>query len=105
MNEKIKVLENDRNQHTDDFYLKFKERLDQTHSFPSEYIFKYIVPAEQSVIAKLYSIFNSANASISTRDSKNGKYTSLTIKAFVNDADDVVIYYRQAAVIDGIVML
>lgn len=105
MNEKIKVLENDRNQQTDDFYLKFKERLEQTHSFPSEYIFKCIVPSEQSTIAKLHSIFSSANPSVSTRDSKNGKYTSMTIKVRVNDANDVVIYYRQAAVIDGIVML
>lgn len=105
MNENIKVLKHDRSQHTDDFYLKFKERLEQTHSFPSDYIFKYIVPAEQSIIAKLHSIFSRANPSISSRDSKNGKYTSVTIKVTVNDADDVVIYYRQAAVIDGIVML
>lgn len=105
MDEKIKILENNRNQHSDDFYLKFKERLEQTHSFPSDYIFKYIVPAEQSKIAKLHSIFSSANPSFSSRDSKNGKYTSFTIKVSVNDADDVVIYYRQAASIDGIVML
>ncbi len=105
MDEKIKILENNRNQHSDDFYLKFKERLEQTHSFPSDYIFKYIVPAEQSKIAKLHSIFGSANPSFSSRDSKNGKYTSFTIKVSVNDADDVVIYYRQAASIDGIVML
>lgn len=105
MNENIKVLASDRNQHTDDFYRKFKERLEQTHSFPSDYIFKYIVPAEQSIIAKVHSIFSSANPAISTRDSKNGKYTSITIKVAVNDADDIVIYYRQTAVIDGIVML
>ncbi|MBD8387254.1 DUF493 domain-containing protein [Dysgonomonas sp. BGC7] len=105
MNDKIKVLENDRNQHTDDFYLRFKQRLEETHSFPSDYMFKYIVPAEQSIIAKLHSIFSSANPSISSRDSKNGKYTSVTVKVPVNDADDIVIYYRQAAAIEGIVML
>lgn len=101
----MKVFENDRNQHTDDFYQKFKERLEQTHSFPTHYMFKYIIPAEQSIIAKLHAIFSSADPSISIRDSKNGKYTSITIKVHVNDADDVVIYYRQAAAIDGIVML
>lgn len=105
MNEKIKVLEKDRNQQTDDFFLTFKERLEQTHSFPSDYIFKCIVPAEQSIIAKIHSIFSSANPSVSTRDSKNGKYTSITIKVPVNDANDVVIYYRQAAAIDGIMLL
>lgn len=105
MDEKLKILQNDRSQHADDFYLKFKERLEQTHSFPTDYIFKYIVPAEQSIIAKLHSIFSSANPSISTRDSKNGKYISITIKVPVSDANDVVIYYRQAAEIEGIVML
>ncbi|WP_085536774.1 DUF493 domain-containing protein [Massilibacteroides vaginae] len=105
MNEKIKVLEKDRNQHKDDFYLKFKERLEQTHSFPLDYMFKCIVPAEQNIIAQLHAIFSSANPVISTRDSKNGKYTSVTIKVAVNDADDVVIYYRQAATIEGIMML
>lgn len=105
MEENFKVFEGDRNQNTDEFYLKFKERLEETHSFPSEYVFKYIVPAEQCIIAKLHAIFSSANPSISTRDSRNGKYTSVTIKVAVNDANDVIIYYRQAAAIERIVML
>lgn len=105
MNEKMKIIENNKDQNIDDFYSKFKERLEEIHSFPSTYMFKYIVPAEQSIIAKLHSIFSSANPSISSRDSKNGKYTSITIKVEVNDANDVVIYYRQAAAIEGIVML
>lgn len=105
MNSKIEILENNKNQNIDDFYLKFKEKLEETHSFPSVYIFKYIVPAEQSAIARLHSIFENSGGSISTRDSKNGKYTCMTIKVPVNDADDVVIYYRQAAAIEGIMML
>ncbi len=105
MNTKYEILENDKNLHIDDFYLRFKEKLEETHSFPSDYLFKYIVPSEQSTIAKLYSIFGTPSADISTRDSKNGKYTCVTVKVQVNDADDVVIYYRQAAKIDGIMML
>lgn len=105
MNSKIEILENDKNQNIDDFYLKFKKNLEETHSFPSVYIFKYIVPAEQSTIARLHSIFENSGGSFSTRDSKNGKYTCMTIKVPVNDADDVVIYYRQASSIEGIMML
>lgn len=105
MNTKFEILEKDKNQSHDDFYIKFKEELERSHSFPLEYLFKYIVPSEQSKIAQLHSIFENANASISTRDSKNGKYTSLTIKVHVNDADDIVIYYRQAAAIEGIMAL
>jgi len=105
MNNKIEILENDKNLHSDDFYVRFKEKLEETHTFPSDYLFKYIVPSEQSKIARLHSIFDSPNANISTRDSKNGNYTCVTIKVAVNDADDVIIYYRQAAAIDGIMAL
>lgn len=105
MDKRFEILENDKNLHIDDFYSKFKEKLEEIHSFPTNYIFKYIVPSEQSKIARLHSIFENSNSSISTRDSKNGKYTSITIKTPVNDADDVIIYYRQAASIDGIMML
>lgn len=105
MNSRIEILENNKNQNIDDFYLKFKEKLEETHSFPSVYIFKYIIPAEQSTIARLHSIFENSGGSFSTRDSKNGKYTCMTIKVPVNDAEDVVIYYRQASSIEGIMML
>ncbi len=105
MNEKIEILENDKNQHIDDFYLTFKKKLEELHTFPSVYIFKFIMSAEQSNIARLHSIFENANASISSRDSKNGKYSSFTIKAPVSDADDVVLYYRQVSAIDGVMML
>lgn len=53
----------------------------------------------------MHSIFENANAFISTRDSKNGKYSSITVKAPVYDADDVVLYYRQVSAIDGVMML
>lgn len=105
MDEKFETLENDKNQKVDDFYLKFKDELEKTHSFPSDYIFKYVVPSDQSTIARLYAIFENSGGSFSTRDSKNGKYTSITIKVPVSDANDVIIYYRQAASIEGIVML
>lgn len=105
MERKLEILENDKDLRTDDFYQKFKERLEETHSFPTNYLFKYIVPAEESKIARLLSIFEAANSNISMRDSKNGKYTSITIKMPVNDADDIIIYYRQASDIKGIVAL
>jgi len=105
MNGKIEILGNDKDLHVDDFYLTFKKKLEEVHTFPSDYIFKFIVSSEQSNIAKLYSIFENANASFSMRESKNGKYSSITVKAPVSDADDVVIFYRQVAAIDGVMML
>ncbi|NDV94705.1 DUF493 domain-containing protein [Dysgonomonas sp. 521] len=105
MNNKIEILEQDKVQHIDDFYLTFKKKLEEMHTFPSDYMFKFIVTSEQSNIAKVHSIFEKANASFSIRDSKNGKYSSITVKTSVSDADDVVIYYRQVAAIEGVMML
>jgi len=105
MNGKIEIIENDKSQSMDDFYLTFKEKLEETHTFPTNYIFKFILSSQEKNIAKLYSIFENANASFSLKDSRNGKYTSVTIKTHVSDADDIVIYYRQAASIDGVMML
>lgn len=105
MDEKFETLENNKNQKTDDFYVNFKDKLEKNHSFPSDYIFKYVVPSDQSIIARLYAIFENSGGSFSTRDSKTGKYTSITIKVPVNDADDVILYYRQAASIEGILTL
>jgi len=105
MKEKIEIIQNDKNQPVDDFYQTFRAKLEEAHRFPTDYIFKFIVSSDEKNIARLYSIFENANASFSQKDSKTGKYTSITIKTPVSDADDIVIYYRQVAAIDGVMML
>lgn len=105
MEKKIDIIGNNDNLRGEDFYKKFKEELEKIHTFPSDYLFKFIVPADQSTIAQIYAIFGNSRADISTRDSSNGKYTSITAKVMVHDADDVVIYYKQVSAIKGVVML
>lgn len=103
--EKFEIIENKENQSSDDFYKNFKEKLEETHRFPCNYMFKYILPSNDENIAKLYAIFNDPKVSFSSRPSKTGKYTSFTIKVPVNDADDIILYYRESAQIENIVML
>lgn len=105
MEEKMKIIEGDQNQSVDDFYVNFKQKLEEEHKFPCNYMFKFIVPADEEKIALLEAIFDKSNATISNRESKNGKYTSMTIIVNVHDANDVIIYYRQVAKIEGVVML
>lgn len=105
MNKKIEVLENDKNLQGEDFYAKFKTSLEEAHTFPTEYIFKYVVPSDHNTVAQVNAVFSKANPIVSTRDSKTGKYVSITIKAQVNSADDVIVYYKEAAKIKGIVSL
>ncbi len=106
MKEKFEIFENDKNQQASDFYIDFKEKLEENTNFPSDYLFKFIVPTDEQTIAQVQGIFaNDEKASFSSRDSKNGKYTSLTIKVHVKDADEVVNYYKQTSEIKGIVTL
>lgn len=105
MKKNFEILENDKNQSEDDFYRDFQSKLEESQRFPGEYIFKYIVPTDEKTIAMIYAIFNDPKANISTRESSNGKYTSFTIKLEVQDAHDVILYYRQTSKIEGIVTL
>lgn len=105
MENKFEIFENDENQNKDDFYQQFKEKLENVHTFPTNYVFKFIVPSEHSKIAQLHAIFNDVNANFSTKESKGGKYTSVTITLRVKEADEVIAYYKQAAKIKGTVML
>lgn len=105
MNENINNLEIDGTQQNDDFYPAFKKKLENVYQFPTDYTFKFIVPSDESIIARLHAIFEKANPSISNRESRNGNYTSLTIKVQANDADDIVHYYKEASNIEKVVML
>lgn len=104
-NKNIEILGNDENLINQDFYSNFKEKLEKTSSFPLEYMFKFILSLEERNTAKLKSIFKDEDADFSSRESKNGKYTCMTIISNVKDADEVIAYYKQAAEIEGVMML
>ncbi|HHL53484.1 MAG TPA: DUF493 domain-containing protein [Flammeovirgaceae bacterium] len=81
---------------------KFRDLLNQEYEWPARYTYKFIVPVAQATAVS--ALFDSA-ADISSRQSSGGKYTSLTIHALVQDADEVIAIYQAAAVIPGIISL
>jgi len=79
----------------------FREKLDQHHSWPSLYIFKFIVPTgKESAVKKLF-----PNHTATEKASKQGNYTSLTVQMMAPSADAVIDIYVQASTIEGIVAL
>ena len=80
----------------------FKQTLDQTHDWPCQYMFKFIVPVEQK--NKVLELFQEEDA-ISTRMSRNGMYVSVTAKCRVHSSDEVIAVYEAASGIQGIVSL
>ena len=99
-------LENQKeNVNPDDFYASLKEKLEATHDFPEDYLFKFIITNEESKHTEIYRVFDDIKFTLNTRESKNGKYTSISINAFVMDADQVIRIYRAVGQIQGVIML
>lgn len=83
---------------------KFRQKLIETTTFPSVYMYKFIVKSENRTIAMVETLFD-AEADLHTKESGNGKYTSVTAKAVVMNVDEVIEIYKKAAEIPGIIFL
>jgi hypothetical protein len=80
---------------------KFKELLDQEHSWPSEYQFKFIV--KHSELENVRALFR--EETIAIRESESGKYVSLTFSKVMRSSDEVISIYKKASIIPGLMAL
>lgn len=101
----MNILEQNQHNSPEDFYASLKEKLEETHNFPEEYLFKFIIPSDASKLTEIYKVFDGLQHTLSNRDSKNGKYVSVSVNAFVLDADQVINIYQSVAKIEGVLML
>lgn len=89
----------------EDFYNSLKEKLEEHHNFPEEYLFKFIVPSDSEKVTEILKIFDELRYTLSNRESTNGKYTSVTIQCFVLDANQVISIYKKVGEIENVMML
>ena len=87
------------------FYKELKKRLDECHSWPTKYLFKFIVENTQEKRNELKSFFDSKALSLKERISSNSKYVSFTITVKVPSADNVIKIYKSVSKIEGIISL
>ena len=87
------------------FYIKLKESLDNTTTFPADYLYKFIVPAIATGVQDIEALFKNKQAKISTKASKTGKYISVSVKVKLASSDEIISYYKQASSIEGIISL
>jgi uncharacterized protein len=87
------------------FYLKLKDQLEDTTSFPADYMYKFIVPTDGNQLAEVQSVFDNKGAVIKTKKSKTGKYSSITIVLQLRSAEEVISYYHKVEKIKGIISL
>lgn len=90
---------------TEDFYVRLKEELTNTSLWPSEYLYKFIVPTDNHKIAQVESAFNGMGAVITTQQSKTGKYTSVSVSVSMTNPDHVIEKYKELSIIEGIISL
>ncbi len=90
---------------TKEFYDRFKNELEKSHAFPDNYSFKFIVENDTHKMAQIQQIFDSAEPQYSTKDSKNGKYSSLTVSIYALDSDAIINYYKLVSKIEGVIMM
>ena len=90
----------------EEFYKKLKEQLADTSSWPSEYLYKFIIPTDKHKIEKLEALFNNMGAVIKTKASSKGNYTSVSVNVKMKSPEAVVQKYIEVGKnIEGVISL
>ncbi len=91
---------------TEEFYRKLKSQLLDTTDWPSVYLFKFIVSTDKEKISKIEDIFNNLGAVITTKQSKKGSYTSISVNVRLKSPDTVIEKYKEVGEkIEGVISL
>jgi putative lipoic acid-binding regulatory protein len=90
---------------TQEFYERLKVELNNSNTWPAEYLFKFIVPTVDDNVEKVENAFNCMGAVIKTTKSKTAKFTSISVDVTVKDADEIIEKYQEVSTIKGIVSL
>ncbi len=79
----------------------FKDKLDSIHTWPSLYMFKFIVPSGKE--HEVYALF--PKHELQTKTSSKGNYVSITAQVMMRSSDEVMDKYREAHKIEGVMAL
>ena len=91
---------------SEEFYKKLKAQLADTALWPTAYLYKFIVPTDAEKINQIEKIFDNLGAVITTKQSKNGKYTSVSINVRMKNPDQVISKYKEVAEkVEGVISL
>ena len=90
---------------TEDFYERLKVELDNSNTWPAEYLYKFIVPTVDNNVERVENAFNCMGAIIKTTKSKTGKFTSIAVDVTMKSAQEIIDKYQEVGTIKGIVSL
>ncbi|WP_445382001.1 DUF493 family protein [Robiginitalea sp. IMCC43444] len=92
-------------ENSEEFYGRLREELQKSTTWPSNYLYKFIIPTDPVRIEQIGSIFNNTGAVIESKKSRNGKYTSLSITVHLENPDQVIEKYREVGKVKGVISL
>ncbi len=87
------------------FYERLKEELSTTSTWPTLYLYKFIVPTDKEKIIAIEGAFDNLGAVIRTTQSKNGKFTSVSVNVEMQSPEHVIEKYQAVSTIEGIISL
>ena len=90
---------------SENFYLRLKEKLLNSTSWPADYLYKFIVPTDKAKIAQIEQIFDNTGAVIESKQSSKGQYTSLSITENLVNPDAVIEKYKEVGLVEGVISL
>jgi len=88
----------------EEFYVSLKQKLEEQHSFPALYLFKFIIPADNQKLAQVEALFG-PEAQVTTNQSKTNKFISISAKEIMISADSIIAVYKEAEKVEGIMSL
>ncbi len=90
---------------SEEFYTRLKEQLLENTTWPSDYLYKFIIPTDEKRIDQINNIFNNTGAVIESKKSKNGNYTSISITVHLKNPDEVIAKYKEVSKVEGVISL
>lgn len=83
---------------------RIRQSLNHVHEWPGVYMFKFIVPTVSGAFEELTRVFPD-DIDLVTKQSKSGKFTSITIKEVLMNSDQVFERYAVVSKIEGVIAL
>lgn len=80
---------------------KLKLVLDETVEFPTEYLFKFIVPLSEVP----HILYHLNGFEVTEKPSANGNYVSISAKKIFNESGEIIKVYRSVSSIKGLIAL
>ena len=94
-----------KNNKSDNFYLRFKDQLQDSQSWPGIYLFKFIVKNNSDESEQLKKYLKKYEGKIAEKSSTNNKFLTFTLEYYANSPSEVIDIYKGLEFIDNIISL